>query len=130
TLQNLDVNDQVRAVSEFLGYDHRFRGTPIELRLGGGLPACHGVPDHLTEVLMALLQALERACDACRTPTARLVVETSYLEGEVTIRMMGFCGYGRDRCEFPATDARVESARQLLGLMGGRIEVAGPVLEV
>jgi signal transduction histidine kinase len=130
TLQLLDVNDQVRAVSDFLGFDRRFHGTPIELRLGGGLPACHGVPDHLTEVLMGLLQALEHACDDCRTPTARLVVETSYLEGVVTIRMSGFCGYGRERCEFPANDPRVESARQLMEAMGGHIEAAGPAVEV
>jgi signal transduction histidine kinase len=130
TLQLLDVNDQVRAVSDFLGFDRRFHGTPIELRLGGGLPAAHGVPDHLTEVLMDLLQALEHACDDCRTPTARLVVETSYLESVVTIRMSGFCGYGRERCEFPANDPRVEAARQLMETMGGHIEVAGPAVEV
>ena len=130
TLQPLDVNDQVRAVSDFLGFDRRFRGTPIELRLGGGLPTCHAVPDHLTEALMGLLQALERACDDCHTPSARLVVETSYLEGVVSVRMTGFCGYGRERCEFPAADPRVESARQLLEMMGGHIEVAGPAVEV
>ena len=130
TLQLLDVNDQVRAVSDFLGFDRRFHGTPIELRLGGGLPSCHGVPDHLTEVLMGLLQALEHACDDCRTPTARLVVETSYLESVVTIRMSGFCGYGRERCEFPANDPRVESARQLMEAMGGHIEATGPAVEV
>jgi signal transduction histidine kinase len=130
TMQLLDVNEQVRAVSDFLRFDRRFHGTPIELRLGGGLPACHGVPDHLTEVLMGLLQALEHACDDCRTPSARLVVETSYLEGVVTIRMSGFCGYGRERCEFPANDARVESARQLMSVMGGHIEAAGPAVEL
>lgn len=130
TLQLLDVNDQVRAVSDFLGFDRRFRGTPIELRLGGGLPACHGVPDHLTEVLMALLQALEHACDDCRTPSGRLVVETSYLESVVTIRISGFCGYGRERCEFPANDPRVESARQLMQGMGGHVEAIGPGVEV
>ncbi|WP_332825825.1 histidine kinase dimerization/phospho-acceptor domain-containing protein [Ramlibacter sp.] len=130
TLQLLDVNDQVRAVSDFLGFDRRFRGTPIELRLGGGLPACHGVPDHLTEVLMALLQALEHACDDCRTPSGRLVVETSYLESVVTIRISGFCGYGRERCEFPAADPRVESARQLMEGMGGHIQASGQGVEV
>ncbi|MEJ5991574.1 histidine kinase dimerization/phospho-acceptor domain-containing protein [Ramlibacter sp. PS3R-8] len=130
TLQLLDVNDQVRAVSDFLGFDRRFHGTPIELRLGARLPACHGVPDHLTEVLMALLQALEHACEDCRTPSARLVVETSYLASVVTIRMSGFCGYGRERCEFPANDPRVDSARQLMEGMGGHIEAAGPAVEV
>jgi signal transduction histidine kinase len=130
TMQLLDVNEQVKAVSDFLRFDPRFHGTPIELRLGGGLPVCHGVPDHLTEVLMGLLQALEHACDDCRTPSARLVLETSYLEGEVTIRMSGFCGYGRERCEFPASDARVESARQLMSVMGGHIEATGPAVEL
>lgn len=61
TPEPLDVNQLIRAVCEFLAFDRRFRGTPIELRLGERLPACQGIPDHLTEVLMSLLQARKRA---------------------------------------------------------------------
>ncbi len=130
TQQPLDANELVRGVADFLKFDRRFHGTPIELRLGGNLPACQGVPDHLAEALMGLLQAFEQACTHCTSPGAHLVVETSYLDAEVAIRISGFCGDDVQRCPFPMNEPRLDSARQRVQAMGGRLGFAGPVLEI
>jgi signal transduction histidine kinase len=130
TPQPLDAGELVRGVADFLKFDRRFHGTPIELRLAGNLPACHGVPDHLTEALMGLLQAFEQACTHCTSPGARLIVETSYLDAEVSIRISGFCGDEVQRCPFPMNDPRLESARRRVEAMGGRLDFAGAVLAI
>lgn len=127
--QPLDANDSVRTVCDFLAHDQRFRGTPIELRLGRGLPQCHGIPDHLNEVLMGLLQAVEESCAHCKESGGQVSVETSYLEARVTIRITGYCA-GMGRCELPRHDPRVDSARRRMADMGGSLDFAGPALDV
>ena len=53
----VDVSAMVKAVCEFMSFDWRFRGRPIDFRAGQDVPACELVPDHLNEVTMSLLQA-------------------------------------------------------------------------
>lgn len=130
TPEALDINELVQSVCDFLFFDRRFHGTPIDLRLHPGLPACHGIPDHLTEVLMGLLQAFEQGCEGCAAPGARLAVETGTVDGEVTIRMSGTCDSDNTGCPFPLTDPRMESARRRIEGMGGRIEPAGPAVMI
>lgn len=127
--QPLDANELVRTVCEFLAHDKRFRGTPIELRLAGGLPQCYGVPDHVNEVLMGLLQAVEESCAHCKESGGQIGVETSYLEARVTIRITGYCA-GMGRCELPQDDPRIDSARRRMGEMGGSLAFSGPALDL
>jgi signal transduction histidine kinase len=126
----LDVNQLVKAVCDFLAFDRRFRGTPIELRLAGQLPACEGIPDHLTEILMSLLQALEEASEKCPGPDKRIFVESAAGEAEVKLRIGCECGAIQNGCRLPPADSRMESARRRLQAMGGRLAWAGGALEI
>jgi signal transduction histidine kinase len=130
TPEELDINQLVQAVCDFLYFDRRFHGTPIDLQLQPGLPACRGVPDHLTEVLMGLLQAFEQGCQSCGTSGARLAVETGLRDGEVTVRINGTCEAGNGGCVFPEGDPRLESARGRIEAMAGRIVPAGSAVEI
>lgn len=124
TVEPLDLNHLIRAVCDFLAFDRRFGGTPIELRLADRLPACQGVPDHLTEVLMALLQALEEVSEA-QAGERRIVVGTVDRGDAVTLRLAAG-GTGR----IPADDPRLESARRRIEAMGGRIDDDADALEI
>lgn len=117
----LDINRLIKAVCDFLAFDGRFRGTPIELRLGDRLPACQGIPDHLTEVLMGLLPALEEACEYPGRGN-RIVVETEARGTEVTTRIGCECPTTHENGRLSPSDPRLESARRRLEGMGGRIE--------
>lgn len=127
TSEALDINQLTRAVCGFLAFDKRFGGTPVELRLGERLPACHGVPDHLTEVLMGLLQALEEVCEQVPEPDRAIVVATRSDGHEVTLR---FSSNAAGHCRLPAADPRLESARRRIEAMGGRIETTESTLEI
>jgi signal transduction histidine kinase len=116
----LDINRHVELVCQFIAFDRRFHGTPIDLRLPGGLAPCRGIPDQLTEVMMNLLQAFEKGCAQCATPRGRLQVETAQEGDEVAVRISGECAMGAG-CSLPATEPRLDSARQRLRGMGGRI---------
>lgn len=126
----LDINEQIRLVSGFLKFDRRFHGTPIDLRLAERLPPCNGIPDHLTEVLMGLLQAYEKGCAECATPRGRLEVETEYRAGEVAVRIGGECAAMGTACNLPASEPRLESARRRLQGMGGRIGLCDTGVEI
>lgn len=130
TPEVLDINQLVQSVCDFLYFDRRFHGTPIDLRLRPGLPACSGVPDHLTEVLMGLLQAFEQGCQSCGSSGARLAVETGQREGEIMVRIDGTCESGTAGCVFPVGDPRLESARGRIEAMAGRIVPAGSAVEI
>ena len=109
-----------------LAFDRRFHGTPVDLRLAAGLPACQGIPDHLTEVLMGLLQAFEQTCEDCGVKGGQLVVETSQAGDRVTVRITGDCPADAKACIFPVGDPRLESARQRMEAMGGWVDAKGP----
>lgn len=125
----LDINQQVQLVCHFVAHDPRFHGTPIEQRLGGNLPACRGIPDHLNEVMMSLLQAMEKGCAQCATPRGRIHVETGQEGDEVSVRISGECALGGD-CSLPAGEPRLESARKRLRGMGGRVAPCAGGLEI
>lgn len=128
--ETLDINELVASICEFLKFDRRFHGTPIAMDLTRGLPACQGVPDHLTEVLMSLLQVFEQACEHCTLPGARLVVETLAAGAEVIVQIRGECPGASDACSFPLTDPRLESARLRVEAMGGRVSAEGPTVRL
>ena len=130
TAEPLDVNQLIHAVCDFLAFDRRFRGTPIELRLGDRLPACRAIPDHLMEILMSLLQGLKEACEDCPAPGKRILVESESLGAEVKVRMACECSAAHENRRLPSSDSRLESARRRLEGMGGRMESDGPALEI
>jgi signal transduction histidine kinase len=130
TPQLLDINEMVRSVCDFLKFDRRFHGTPIALRLAEGLPACRGIPDHLAEVLMGLLQAFEQGCEGCARPDVGLVVATQAAGPEVAVQIRGECPGAGDSCLFPVGDPRLESARLRMEGMGGRVSVEGATVRL
>jgi signal transduction histidine kinase len=133
TPEALDVNEQVRAVCDFLSFDRRFRGTPVSLRLAQRLPACTAIRDHLIEVLMELLQGLKEAAASSGEAAhggRRIEVETAAGERQVLLRI-GFVGEpGHASCALPPHDARIEAARQRVEAMGGRIVPTPAGLEI
>ena len=130
TAEPLDVNQLIEAVCDFLGFDGRFSDTPIQLRLGDKLPACVGIPDHLTEVLMGLLQAHEENCRAGPTPGGRILVQTAARRHEVMVRISCTCANPDQRCGLAVTDSRLESARLRMAGMDGRIESTEAGLDI
>jgi signal transduction histidine kinase len=130
TPEPLDLNQLTKAVCDFLAFDKRFRGKRIELRLGEQLPACLAVPDHLTEVLMGLLQALEEAGGKCPYPGTRILVETQAQGTEVALRIRCDCAAAQAGCGIVPADSRLESARRRLEEMGGRIESTSTGVEM
>jgi len=131
TPEIVDINQAVSAICDFLRFDRRFRGTPIELRRGDGLLACEAVPDHLTEVLMGLLHALEENCDRCGgVGGTRIVVATSAVEGTVRIHIACQCGPNKLACRVSPDDGRMASARRRIEPMGGRLELSLTGVEI
>lgn len=127
TLEPVDVNQQVKAVCDFLSFDRRFRATRIEFRPGDQLPARVVIPDHLNEALMNLLQACAESGPEQQTASGRILVETGARGEDVLIRI-GFSG-----AFAPAdglADSRFESARRRVASMGGRLTAAGATIEM
>jgi len=127
----LDINQVVKSVCEFLRFDRRFRGTPIVLRAGAGVLACEAIPDHLNEVLMGLLQALEETCERCgRSAGSSIVVSTQAQEGQVLVLIGCECGHAALPCRVRPDDARLASARRRLAGTGGSVTLAAPGVEL
>ena len=129
TPEPLDINQQVELVCQFVACDPRFHGTPIDRSLAENLPACRGIPDQLNEVMMSLLQAMERGCGECATPRGRIHVATGAEGDEVSVRISGECALGAN-CSLPAGEPRLESARDRLRGMGGRVAPCPGGLEI
>jgi signal transduction histidine kinase len=131
TPEVLDLNQLVRSVCDFLRFDRRFRGTPIEMRAGEGLLACEAIPDHLTEVLMGLLNALEENCERCGgIGGTRIVVATEAAGRELRIHLACECGPTQLACRLPPDDARMDSARRRIGPLGGKLELSSTGVEI
>lgn len=127
----LDVNQLVTSVCDFLRFDRRFRGTPIEVRPGAGVLACEAVPDHLTEVFMGLLHAFEENCDRCGgAGGTRILVATEALEGTVRIHLACECGPDHLSCRVSPDDARLESARRRIEAQGGQLTLSMTGVEI
>lgn len=117
----VDVNGMVKAVGDFIGFDSRYRGTRIEMRLADGLPACPGVPDHLNEVLMNLVQAHAETSSSAAAPGGRVILRTEARGDEVMIGIGCECGPSGDACALAGADSRLEAARSRVEGMGGRL---------
>lgn len=76
----LDVSARVKAVCDFLRFDRRLGGTPIDFEPTPHLPACELVPDDFDELTMGLLQAVAHEA-AAHAPGARLRVQTTRRSG-------------------------------------------------
>jgi signal transduction histidine kinase len=127
----VDVNQLVKSVCEFLRFDRRFRGTPIELRPGAGLLACEAIPDHLTEVFMGLLHAFEENCERCGgAGGTRIVVATEAAERDVRIHLACECGPDQLACRVPPDDGRLESARRRIEGQGGQLTLSLTGVEI
>ncbi|WP_286164374.1 histidine kinase [Azoarcus sp. DN11] len=119
----VDVNQLVKAVLDFLGFDRRFRAIRLELKAGEDLPALSVIPDYLNEVLMNLLQA----CTECPAgPGGKggvIVVETMGSDAEILIRITSECkaypGVCREHARFE--DSRFDVVRRRVQSMGGRV---------
>lgn len=121
----VDVDGMVAAMCDFLGFDERFRATPIERRLAGGLPACLAVPAHLEEVLMGLLMVYVEAAAAAGTG---LVVSTTEAGGEIVVAFD--CTAQGPSCPIAESDPRFASARGRVGPIGGKLALSGSRTEL
>jgi hypothetical protein len=110
-------------VCEFLAFDRRFRGLPIDFRPGDGLPACELVPDHLNEVVMNLLQAC-----AEQEPRRfqRILVETAAVDGGVRLRIGGASESLSAWFALP----RMEAIRRRIGEMGATARAQDGAIEI
>lgn len=117
----LDVNRMAKAVGDFLGFDSRYRGTRIEMRLAERLPACTAIPEHLNEVLMSLMQAHAEISSGCAGSSGCVIVRTEERGGEVAISIGCECGPPGNACALPGADSRLEAARLRVEGMGGRL---------
>jgi nitrogen-specific signal transduction histidine kinase len=128
----VDVNQMVKAVCDFLSFDHRFSTIHIEFRPDDQLPARLVIPDHLNEALMNLLQACAESKSAHHALPQRILVETRAREEDVLIRIA---------CESAAVDgvlavadafpdSRFESARRRVVSMGGQLSLTNSTIEL
>ena len=127
----VDINRTVQAIADFLGFDERLRGVRIQVRPGTGLPAPVLVPDHLTEIVMNLVEAA--AGDAAtRTGTPGAIgIETGARDGAAEIRIVSDSAAPDTIAGAPIEDdRRVVSARRRAEDLGAtlRRDDAGFVL--
>ncbi|MGD9832654.1 MAG: sensor histidine kinase, partial [Piscinibacter sp.] len=119
----VDVNAMLKAVCDFLAFDRRFRGTPIELQPATGLPACDLVPDRLNEIAMNLLQA----CVEDEPPQFRRVrVETRAEPDQVIVRV------GGEATDLEAWYAqpKLQAIRRRIAEMGASVALADGAVEI
>ncbi|WP_220809131.1 sensor histidine kinase [Noviherbaspirillum aridicola] len=83
--QLLDLNAQLRSTTSLVRYDKRLQRVDLRLELDPALPAIHGVPDQVTQVIMNLLL---NAMDALEEVTDRqpVIVVSTGIEGD-SVRM-------------------------------------------
>ena len=130
TQELVDVNQMIKAVCEFLTFDRGFRDTRINFEPAADLPATSIIPDHMTEVIMNLLQALAGHGDPAKPGTSRIQVESSARANAVVVRVT--CA------AFPASqllaewshDPRMAATRRRIRDMGGTLQAAGAALEL
>lgn len=125
----IDVNRMVKAVGDFLGFDSRYRAAPIEMRLADRLPACAGIPDHLKEVLMSLVQAYAEISARCASG-GRAVVRTEARGSDVAISVGCECGPPGGRCALSGIDPRLDLVRVRVEGMGGRLTPTATATEI
>ena len=120
----VDVNATVKAICDFLAFDRRFRGTPIEFHPGRQLPASQLVPDHLNEAVMELLHAGVDVPPG-QVPCKRIRVETAASGDSVVLRVV-----------FEAAAApwlsqpRLAAVRRRVAAMGGELLLTQTAAEI
>jgi signal transduction histidine kinase len=129
----VDVSAMVKAVCEFLSFDWRFRGKPIDFRAGQDVPACELVPDHLNEVTMNLLQA----CAEEGSPMQRcdkFEVGTSLRQGRVVVSIAARAAEDDEAAAAALPEwlaqSRFEPVRRRMAEMGARLGTNGPAIEI
>lgn len=130
TREPVDVNQMVRAVCDFLSFDKRFRGTVIEFRPGGELPARVIVPGYLTEALMNLLGAYVEDDEDRELAPRRLLVETQERGTDVLIRITCDQDHAAQVSDRAIAGPRMESTRRRVMSMGGQLTMLGGAIEV
>ncbi|MDP2369625.1 sensor histidine kinase [Rhodoferax sp.] len=128
----VDVNQMVKAVCDFLGFDQRFRAMQIEFKPGARLPACIVIPDHLNEALMNLLQACMDGKSTQRWTPKRIVVETRARGKDILIRIVWDTAAlgGAPATGGVLPDSRFESARRRVKTMGGQLSSSATAIEL
>lgn len=128
SLEVVDINQTIKAVCDFMGFDRRFGATRIEYRADPALPGRALVPGRLTEVLMNLLQVCVEGDSAPRAqPPGRINVEAMQRGGDVLIRIDCDAreGVAAGEPEW-AQGPRIAAARRIVAGMGGRFAWRGP----
>ena len=131
-LEPIDVNQMVKSVCDFLGFDHRFRGVHIETKLSGNLPARVVIPDNLNEALMYLVQDGLESNLRSQPSNHKILVETEMREEDVLIRIVFTPNPGKANSEFvnKRPDSRFEIARRRLTEMGGLLSWTHTMTEI
>lgn len=130
TIEPVDVNLMVKAVCDFLAFDRSFRTTTIEFKGGTGLPARMVVPDHLTEVLMNLLQAYVEQDTPDRPARHRILVETLQQGENVIIRITDDAVAAGSLLGSAGSDPRMASTLRRVITMGGKLAAIAKSLEI
>lgn len=128
----VDVSAMVKAVCEFLSFDWRFRGRPIEFRAGQDVPACELVPDHLNEVTMNLLQACAEE-DSPMQGCDKFEVSTTLRQGRVVVSIVPHSAEGGEAASaLPAwlAGSRFEPLRRRAAEMRARLGTNGQAIEI
>jgi signal transduction histidine kinase len=128
----VDVNAMLKPLCDFLAFDRRFRGLPIEFQPDVDAPACEVVPDHLNEVAMNLLQACAED-GAPQRRSGRLDVQTLVRDGGVAIRIGGTRPASDDDArvlEDWLAQPKLEPIRRRVAEMGARLAVADGAIEI
>ena len=128
----VDVNQMVRAMLDFLGFDRRFSSKQIDFRPDGDLPALTLIPDAVNEILMNSLQACSECNAAKGGRRGKIVVETKARDGGVVIRIGCECAEGRASCANtdPFRDTRFDAVRRRVSAMGGEFVQTGASVEI
>lgn len=130
TREPVDVNPMVRAVCDFLAYERSFRSTRIEFKAAAQLPLIVIIPDHLTEVLMNLLQACVDHGEPAR-PAPRLIrVESLPRENGVALRVTCDTLPVTQWVAGPFHDPRMAATRRRIAGLAGTLAAAGDALEL
>lgn len=128
----VDLNHMVKAVCDFMSFDHRFRVTRIEFRPGEGLPGCRVVPDRLNETLMTLLQGCAEGGAGHAPRPAKVIVHTAARDGQLLVGID--CGaaatVGGAAPAGGMSRPRFEEATRLIAAMGGWLRQDGARLEM
>ena len=116
----VDLNQAVKSVCDFLGFDQRLRDAHIQFRAADNLPACIAIPDHLNEVLMTLMQACPMPAQPEDARSSGPLVVTTRAQGTMAVVTILCPGGVSDaaRNARPA-DARLDLARRRAEAMGG-----------